>query len=485
MEMQYNLIVIGAGPGGYPAAIRAAQEGWKVAVVEKGGLGGTCLNNGCIPAKTLLHASGLYRKIREAAEEGIRVSDLQIDMDALQNRRKDVIASLREGIALQFQKNKIALYRGNAVITEHNQVTVTAPEQTICLSAPHILAAAGSEPAILPIPGLSESGVENSTSLLSGNRLYDHLVIIGGGVVGMEFAQYYSDFGKKVTVLEAMDRILPGMDREIAQNLKMILKKRGVEIHTKAAVTRVEKREQGGWLCYYKEGAPSGKEGQEAIVSADGLLLAVGRRACGEGIFSPELAGRAGVERGRIPVDENYQTRIPGIYAVGDVTGGIQLAHAATAQGLLALDHMKGRLPSRKIQLIPSCVYTDPEIASVGMTADEAKAAGIPVKTGKYIMSLNGRSLLSRQERGFIKLVAEESTGRLLGAQLMCARATDMIGELTLAIAGDMTAKEIAAAVMPHPTFAEGIGEAAEELCGLSEHCPGMTEMVTKLDSGI
>ena len=297
----------------------------------------------------------------------------------------------------------------------------------------------------------------------------------------MEFAQYYSDFGKKVTVLEAMDRILPGMDREIAQNLKMILKKRGVEIHTKAAVTRVEKKEQGGWLCYYKEGAPSGKEGQEAIVSADGLLLAVGRSACGDGIFSPELAGRAGVERGRIPVDEHYQTRIPGVYAVGDVTGGIQLAHAAAAQGLLALDHMKGRLPSRSIQVIPSCVYTDPEIASVGMTADEAKAAGIPVKTGKYIMSLNGKSLLSRQERGFIKLVAEERTGRLLGAQLMCARATDMIGELTLAIAGGRTAKEIAAAVMPHPTFAEGIAEAAEELCGVSELCPG----VTKLDSGI
>ena len=485
MEMHYDLIVIGAGPGGYPAAIRAAQEGWKVAVAEKGALGGTCLNNGCIPAKTLLHASGLYRKIREAAEEGIRVSDLQIDMDALQNRRKDVITSLREGIALQFKKNKITWYQGNAVITEHNQVTVTAPEQTICLSASHILAAAGSEPAILPIPGLSEPGVENSTSLLTGNRLYDHLVIIGGGVIGMEFAQYYSDFGKKVTVLEAMDRILPGMDREIPQNLKMILKKRGVEIHTKAAVTRVEKKEQGGWLCYYKEGAPSGKEGQEAIVSADGLLLAVGRSACGDGIFSPELAGRAGVERGRIPVDEHYQTRIPGVYAVGDVTGGIQLAHAAAAQGLLALDHMKGRLPSRSIQVIPSCVYTDPEIASVGMTADEAKAAGIPVKTGKYIMSLNGRSLLSRQERGFIKLVAEERTGRLLGAQLMCARATDMIGELTLAIAGGRTAKEIAAAVMPHPTFAEGIAEAAEELCGLSELCPGVTEMVTKLDSGI
>lgn len=195
------------------------------------------------------------------------------------------------------------------------------------------------------------------------------------------------------------------------------------------------------------------------------LLVAVGRRACGEGVFSPEMAIRAGVEKGKIPADENYQTRIPGIYAAGDVTGGIQLAHAATAQGLLALDHMEGRCPSRNLQIIPSCVYTDPEIACAGITADEAKAAGIPVKTGKYIMSLNGKSLLSGQERGFIKLVAEEGTGRLLGAQLMCARATDMIGAPALAIGTHRTVQELAATILPHPTFGEGIGEAAQELC--------------------
>lgn len=344
-------------------------------------------------------------------------------------------------------------------------VTSEADGQTSRLTARLILIAAGSEPAMLPIPGISSPGVENSTSILSGERLYDHLIIIGGGVIGMEFAQFYSDLGKKVTVLEAMDRILPGMDKEISQNLKMILKKRGVDVHTKAAVTRVEKMEQGGWLCYYKEGSDPEKTEQESWISADGLLVAVGRRACGEGVFSPEMAIRAGVEKGKIPADENYQTRISGIYAAGDVTGGIQLAHAATAQGLLALDHMEGHCPSRNLQVIPSCVYTDPEIACAGITADEAKAAGIPVKTGKYIMSLNGKSLLSGQERGFIKLVAEEGTGRLLGAQLMCARATDMIGVPALAIATHRTVQELAATVLPHPTFGEGIGEAAQELC--------------------
>jgi len=228
MEMQYDLIVIGAGPGGYPAAIRAAQGGKKVAVVEKGRLGGTCLNNGCIPGKTLLHSSGLYRKMREASGEGIRVTDVQLDGAALHKRQKEVIQTLQEGIALQFKKNKIALYQGKAVITEENCVMVTseADGQTSRLTARHILIAAGSEPALLPVSGISSPGVENSTSILSGERLYDHLIIIGGGVIGMEFAQFYSDLGKKVTVLEAMDRILPGMDKEISQNLKMILKKR-------------------------------------------------------------------------------------------------------------------------------------------------------------------------------------------------------------------------------------------------------------------
>lgn len=467
MEMQYDLIVIGAGPGGYPAAIRAAQDGKKVAVVEKRELGGTCLNSGCIPMKTLLHSSGLFREMRETSKEGIRVTDARIDRAALYKRQEEVIQTLQEGIALQFKKNKITLYQGSAVITEENCVTVTseADGQTSRLTARHILIAAGSEPAMLPIPGISSPGIESSAGLLSGERLYDHLLIIGGGVIGMEFAQFYSDLGKKATVLEAMDRILPGMDKEISQNLKMILKKRGVDIHTKATVTRVEKGEQGGWLCYYKEGADPEQTGQEARISADGLLAAVGRRACGEGVFSPEMEIRAGVEKGKIPVDENCRTRIPGIYAAGDVTGGIQLAHAATAQGLVALDHMEDRRPSRNLQVIPSCVYTDPEIACAGITADEAKAAGLSVKTGKYIMSLNGKSLLSGQERGFIKLVAEEGTGRLLGAQLMCARATDMIGVPALAITTGRTVWELAAAVMPHPTFGEGIGEAAQELC--------------------
>ena len=458
MAQEFDLIVIGAGPGGYPAALRAAEGGRRVAVIEKDELGGTCLNRGCIPTKTLLHASGLYRRLQEAQAEGLSVSGAHVDMARLQERRLEVISSLREGIAVQFQKKGVTLFTGTGRILEKEKVLVTTGKEEILLTAPRILIAAGAKTAVPPIPGIDLPGVEDSAGLLARQEPYDSLIIIGGGVIGMEFASFYSDLGKKVTVLEAMDRILPGMDREISQNLKMILKKRGVDIHTKASVTRVERMEEGGFVCYYEE------KGQAFSASAKGLLAAVGRRADGESVWSGQLLGASGTERGRIPVDENYRTRIPGIYAVGDVTGGIQLAHAATAEGLLALDHMEGREPSIDRRVIPSCVYTDPEIACAGLTCEEAKASGVPVKTAKYIMSLNGKSVLSGQERGFIRLVAREDNEKIVGAQLMCARATDMIGELALAISRGITAGELAGVIHPHPTFGEGIGEAARLL---------------------
>ena len=458
MAQEFDLIVIGAGPGGYPAALRAAEGGRRVAVIEKDELGGTCLNRGCIPTKTLLHASGLYRRLQEAQAEGLSVSEAHVDMPRLQERRLEVISSLREGIAVQFQKKGVTLFTGTGRILEKEKVLVTTGKEEILLTAPRILIAAGAKTAVPPIPGIDLPGVEDSAGLLARQEPYDSLIIIGGGVIGMEFASFYSDLGKKVTVLEAMDRILPGMDREISQNLKMILKKRGVDIHTKASVTRVERMEEGGFVCYYEE------KGQVFSASAKGLLAAVGRRADGESVWSGQLLGPSGTERGRIPVDENYRTRIPGIYAVGDVTGGIQLAHAATAEGLLALNHMEGREPSIDRRVIPSCVYTDPEIACAGLTCEEAKASGVPVKTAKYIMSLNGKSVLSGQERGFIRLVAREDNEKIVGAQLMCARATDMIGELALAISRGITAGELAGVIHPHPTFGEGIGEAARLL---------------------
>lgn len=467
MEQQYDLIVIGAGPGGYPAALKAARLGKRVAVVEKRELGGTCLNRGCIPTKTLLHTSGLYREIGKSAELGIRCGTPELDAEALWKHKEEVVGSLRDGIAQSFRKQKVTLFQGSGRITAPGSVEVTGADGTVnILSAVNILIAAGSKPASPPIPGAGLEGVINSDDILDKNRLgnepqgrYRRLIVIGGGVIGMEMATVYSDLGSQVTVIEAMDRILPGMDKEISQNLKMIMKKRGVDIHASATVKEIQSTGTA-LVCHYEE------KGKPAEAEADGILISVGRRPDTRQLFDEELSRQVLNERGILQVDEHYQTPLPGIYAAGDAIGGVQLAHVATAEGIRAVEHMFGLPASQNLSVIPSCVYTAPEIACVGMTADEAKAAGIEAATGKYIMSVNGKSVLTRQERGFIKLVAEASTGKLLGAQLMCARATDMAGELGLAIGNGMTAKDVAAVIMAHPTFCEGIAEAAEVLLG-------------------
>lgn len=464
MNVQYDLVVIGAGPGGYLPAIKAAKLGKKVAVVEKRQLGGTCLNRGCIPTKTLLHMSGLYREIREAARFGIGIREPELELQTFWQYKETVVQGLRDGIAQQFQKLKIDLFQGTGQVTSPGTVAVAGPDGENLLTAANILIATGSSPALPPIPGAELKGVGNSDSVLEQNSLgtgvddcYRRIAIIGGGVIGMEMATAYSDLGSQVTVIEAMDRILPGMDKEISQNLKMILKKRGVEIHASSTVKEIAKSEEG-LLCRYEE------KGKPSEVLVDGILISVGRRPVTAGLFSEEMREQVAMERGCIKVDRNFMTGVPGVYAVGDVIGGIQLAHVATAEGNRAVEHMFGLPYEENLSVIPSCVYTDPEIACVGMTADEAKAAGLEVQTGKYIMSVNGKSVLTGQERGFIRLVAESGTGILLGAQLMCARATDLVGELELAIGKGLTAKDAAAVVMAHPTFGEGIAEAAAML---------------------
>ena len=457
MEKHYDLIVIGAGPGGYMAALYASKAGKRTAVIERSHVGGTCLNCGCIPTKTYLHTTGLFREVKKTEAAGLHTEGMHVSMAELKKRKDAVVEELRAGIEKQLAAAKIDLYRGNGVVCGDHLVKVMPEGEE--LTAEYILLAAGSEPSSLPIPGMDLPGVKNSTGILEEETVPDRLIIIGGGVIGMEFATVYNDLGCQVTVLEAMDKILPGMDKEISQNLKMIMKKRGVEIHTGAMVSSIEKMGDGTYLCRYTE-----KE-KACECSAPLILSAVGRRPCDSGLFSGEMQERIKMERGRILVDERGETSVPGIYAAGDVIGGVCLAHVASAEGYRAVSAMFPELKGKDMAVIPSCVYTDPESACAGLTADEAKAAGIEAVTGKYIMSVNGKSVLSMQDRGFLKIVAEKDTGRILGAGLMCARATDMIGELELAVSKGLTAEDLAAVIMPHPTFCEGIGEAAESLC--------------------
>ena len=458
--MQYDLVVIGGGPGGYVAAIRASQLGMKTALVEKRELGGTCLNRGCIPTKTLMHAANQYRESADWTDLGLQLEGRRYDFAGLHQRKNAVIGQLRDGIAQLLKANKVDVYQAAGQIVDGN--TVKAGEET--LTAGHILIAAGSVPAVPPISGADLQGVVTSDGLLEQQGVdCQRLLIIGGGVIGVEMASIYNALGKQVTIVEAAERILPPMDREISQNLSMILKKRGVEIYTGAMVSAIQKTDNGLQCCFtYKK--------EEKTAEADVVLISVGRRPCTAGLFAEGFAV-AQTERGFVEVDGQFRTSVPTISAIGDVIGRIQLAHAAEAQGIAAVEYMQGlEQASVNYELVPSCVYTTPEIASVGMTADEAKKAGRDVVTGKYIMNGNAKTIIEQQERGFIKVVFDKETDVLLGAQLMCARATDFISELVTAVSLGLTREQLARTMRPHPTFCEGITEAVEGAGGHSIH---------------
>lgn len=456
--MDFDWIILGAGPGGYEAAIRAAQLKQKVALVEKNEVGGTCLNRGCVPTKALLHAAMGFEELDRIANWGIKVEQLTLDLDRMYARKEELVATLRDGIGRLIAQNGITLIKGAGVLQDGHTVLVDGQ----VLTGDKILIATGSTPVLPPIPGLDLPGVMTSDGILAAPPAGRRLVIIGGGVIGVEFASMFQALGYEVTIIEALERLLPQMDREISQNLGMILKKRGASIFTGAKVAQIEKNEDGSLTALYDSG---GKPGQTI---GDTVLVAIGRRAYTQGLFAQGFALET--DRGRIVTDENHQTSVPGVYAIGDVSGAIQLAHTASAQGIACIERAAGHAPSVLIDLIPSCVYTRPEIACVGLTADEAKAKGISVRTGKYILLANCRTLIADGERGFIKLVLDAQTDVLLGAQMVCERATDMINEATVAIANGLTRKQLLKAMRPHPTFAESFTEALESVEGMAIH---------------
>ncbi|NLD19909.1 MAG: dihydrolipoyl dehydrogenase [Clostridiales bacterium] len=449
MSMEYDLIVIGAGPGGYVSAAVAAGKGMKTAVIEKEELGGTCLNHGCIPTKTIMHSTELYAELKAAEAAGIHADGISYSMAEIQNHKQEVLEQLRSGIAMMLKKGKVDFYQGTAKITDKHTVIVGSQ----ILTTDKILICTGSRTAVPTIPGMDLDKVVTSDDLLDSTIVYKRLVIIGGGVIGMELASIYSRLGTEVVVIEALDRILVNMDKEFSQSLKMLAKKRGTEIHTKASVKEIRSKDKGV-SCIFTE------KDEDIEIDADAVLVATGRRPNTEGLLGSDVT--VDTEKGRIIVNENYQTSVPNIYAAGDVIGGIQLAHVASAEAVNAVCHMAGEKPAKDINVIPSCIYTSPEIASVGITPEEAKAAEMDAKTVKYPMSANGKSLLSMEGRGFIKVTADASTGKILGAQMMCARATDMIAIFAEAIACGLTKEQMSSVIYPHPTFSEGIGEAVE-----------------------
>ncbi|WMJ88756.1 dihydrolipoyl dehydrogenase [Anaerocolumna sp. MB42-C2] len=468
MNEKYDLAVIGAGPGGYTAAIKAAKSGLKTVVIENREVGGTCLNRGCIPTKTLMHTSHLYYEALSYEKLGINVTGLNYDIDKMQDRKEEVVDKIRDGIGALLKGNKVTVINGTATILKQNTIRITENTHQTAenadvweIQAEKILIATGSKPFIPEIEGIHNLNVITSDELLAkrGQR-FEKLLIVGGGVIGIEFATIYQELGCEVEIIEVMDRILYNMDKEVSQSVAMNMKKRGIKIHTKSKVIRITKEE--GLNCEYEE------NGKTYTVKADVILVSAGRKANTENLFDSGF--RLEMNGDKIKVDANFETSVKGIYAIGDVTGGTQLAHAAAAQGITAVEIMCNLTPTINLNVIPSCIYTSPEVAVAGLNEEAAKANGYTVKTGKYPMAGNAKTLLSMDERSYIKVISDSKSDRILGAELVCARATDMIGELAAAIANGLTVKEMASVIRPHPTYNEAITEVMEDIEGMAIH---------------
>ena len=458
-----DLVVIGAGPGGYVAAIRAAQKGLKTAIVESGDVGGTCLNRGCIPTKSMVHSAQLYKKAAGGAMFGLVAKEVGFDFDVINARKMEAVEKLRTGTEHLLKTHKVQIIRGRATVTGLHRVSVATDAGEEGIEAGNIIVATGSRPALLPDAMQHHTHVITTDEALSKDaKLYKRILISGGGVIGVEFASIYNALGCEVTIVGSRENLLRRLDPEISKNLMLLFKKRGISIITPGRIQDIKEDKQT-LLCQISH------NDEMKEVACDGVLVCIGRRPVTEGIFGEGLDVE--MDNGYIVVNESMQTNIPHIYAIGDCTlHSTQLAHAASAQGLNAVAHITGESPASNMRAVPGCIYTDPEISTAGLTENEAIEQGYEVKTGKYLMGGNGESVVTNEDRGFIKLVFDAKTDVILGAHLMCARATDIITELTCAIANKLTAQELTSVIRPHPTYAEGITEAAEDYFGLAVH---------------
>ena len=458
---RHDLVVIGAGPGGYVAAIRAAQLGFNVACIEQeGALGGTCLRIGCIPSKALLEASELYRMAKHhLTEYGVTVEGVKLDLAAMMKRKDSVVATLTGGIAGLFRKNEITRYTGKGRIVAPGQVAVDGPEP-VEIDAKRILIATGSYSA--PLKGVEVDGnlIGTSTEALSYPDVPQHLVVIGAGVIGLELGCVWSRLGAKVTVLEYLNRILPGMDTEIATEAQKILQKQGLEFRLGMRVTGA--RVVDGRCVVECDGQPP--------LDCDRVLLAVGRLPNTDGIGLEKL-NVARNQRGFITVDpHNFETSIPGIYAIGDCVPGAMLAHKAEEEGIACAEGMAGKYCHVNYDAIPGVVYTDPEIASVGKTEEQLKDSGIPYKKGVFPFMANGRAKAIGRTEGRVKILAHAETDRVLGVHIIGAHAGDLIAEAAAAIEFGASSEDIARTSHAHPTLAEAIKEAAFAVDGRTIH---------------
>jgi dihydrolipoamide dehydrogenase len=454
-DQPYDLIVIGAGPGGYQASIRAAQLGMRVACVEKEStLGGTCLNVGCIPSKALLESSELYAKTAHGlTAHGIKIGEIGLDLGAMMARKNKVVTILTKGIAGLFRKNKIEWIQGTARLVDANTIDVQSNTGTERVAAKRILIASGSAPISLPALPFDGERIISSTEALTLSKVPKNLLVVGGGAIGLELGSVWARLGAEVLVVEFMDRIIPGVDRELGAELKKSLEKQGLKFRLSTSATSAVP--EGGRMRVTLD--TGGKTGVE---TADVVLVAVGRRPYHEGLGTADV-GIAMDDRGRITVDAHFATSVPGVYAIGDVITGPMLAHKAEEEGIAAVELMAGTAGHVNYAAIPNIVYTWPELASVGLSEEEAAAHGITVKIGRIPFMANSRARCMDETTGLVKMLADASTDRIVGVHILGSHASELIAEAAVAMEFGASAEDIARSVHAHPTLAEALKEAA------------------------
>jgi len=461
--MTYDVVVVGSGPGGYSAAIRASQYGLKTALVEKDPkLGGTCLHVGCIPTKALLHAAGLWEEIQRSSDHGIQCGPPKLDLAKLIARKNSVVSKHAKGIEFLMKKNKVDWIQGRGKLLGAGEVLVETPNGPQKLEALNTIVATGSEARMLPGLTPDPQTILTNVEILNLEQLPKSLAIIGAGAVGVEFASIFHRFGTKVTLFEMLPRIVPLEDEDISKELLRVFKKSGIRVETGARVEEVERTDSGVRLRVTLSG------GKTETFEAEKLLVAVGRKPNTEGIGLEGL--RVETERGYIRTGQYMQTHELGVYAIGDVVAGSpQLAHVATAEGMVAAAHIAGR-PVKPINYrrVPGATYTEPEIGSVGLTEAEARANGRAVRVGKFPFLANSKATILGRHDGFVKVVADERYGEILGVHIIGPHATDLIAEAVAAMEAEATVETLMSTIHPHPTVSEAVGEAFNAVYGLA-----------------
>ncbi|KPV56800.1 dihydrolipoamide dehydrogenase [Paenibacillus sp. A3] len=461
-SVEIDVLVIGAGPGGYVAGIRAAQLGKSVLIVDKSELGGVCLNRGCIPSKALISAAHHFEVIKHATSIGISAENVTVDWAKIQEWKDGIVKKQSGGVGMLLKGNKLQIFNGEALFINEHEARVFNDNETARYRFNHCIIATGSRP--IELKAFPYGGrILSSTEALSLSELPKSLVVIGGGYIGIELGQTYAKFGAKVTVLEGSDSILPGFEKELSQPVARNLKKLGVEVVTEAMAQGCEQTDKDVTVTYTVKG-------EEHKITADYVLVTVGRRPNTDGDLSLELAGVQVGERGLIPVNEKCQTNVPHIYAIGDIVPGMALAHKASYEAKVAAESIAGLPSVVDYKVIPAVVFSDPEIAGVGLSETEAKAKGINVFTGKFPYGANGRAQSMNVTDGFVKLVGDKDTGLLIGAQVVGAEASNLIAELTLGIEMGATLEDIAMTIHAHPTLGEITMDAAEGALGHPIH---------------